>query len=266
MKEIRFANKVIRILVKDRMHYPGRFFVDTVSLIARCGILLILYWYVFKLNGGIVNGVTYNIVAWSMFFYFAFSTFRLRDISRSIMRDVQSGNIEVFLNRPISYLSFKAWWQIGSGIYSFLLVTILGSIGLFLIIGIPQTMTIGIFLPTLFIVFLGASILTLLVYALVGVLAFWIEDVDPIFWIVDKTVMILGGSYLPIALFPSFLYKISLYSPFGASQFITHTVNESWKSDWFLLIGIQLFWIIASGITLYFLYSKAKNKLSVNGG
>lgn len=78
--------------------------------------------------------------------------------------------------------------------------------------------------------------------------------------------MILGGSYLPIALFPTFLYKIALYSPFGASQFITHTVNESWKSDWYVLILTQLFWIIVSGITLYLLYSKAKNKLSVNGG
>jgi ABC-2 type transport system permease protein len=266
MKEIRFANKIIRILVKDRMHYPGRLIVDTVALIARCGILLVLYWYVFKLNGGLVNSVTYNIVAWSMFFYFVFSTFRLRDVARSIMRDIQSGNIEVFLNRPISYLSYKTWWQIGSGIYSFLLVAILGSLGLFFIIGIPTTMTIGIFLPTLFLVFLGASILTLLVYALVGVLAFWIEDINPVFWIVDKAVMILGGSYLPIALFPPFLYKIALYSPFGASQFITHTVNESWKSDWYVLILIQLFWIIVSAIVLYFLYSKAKNKLSVNGG
>ena len=266
MKEIRFANKIIRILVKDRMHYPGRLIVDTITLIARCGILLVLYWYVFKLNGGVVNGVTYNIVAWSMFFYFAFSTLRLRDVARSIMRDVQSGNIEVFLNRPISYLSYKTWWQIGSGIYSFLLVAILGSLGLFFIIGIPGTMTICIFLPTLLLVFLGASILTLLVYALVGVLAFWIEDINPVFWIVDKAVMILGGSYLPIALFPPFLYKIALYSPFGASQFITHTVNESWKSDWYVLIGIQLFWIIVLGIVLYFLYSKAKNKLSVNGG
>lgn len=266
MKEIRFADKVIKILIKDRIHYPGRLITDTVTLIARCGILLILYSYVFKLSGGIVNDVTYSVVAWSMFFYFAFSTFRLRDISRSIMQDVQSGNIEVFLNRPISYLSYKTWWQIGSGIYSFLFVVILGSLGLFFIIGLPPTMTIGIFLPTLLLVFLGASILTLLVYALVGVLAFWVEDINPVFWIVDKAVMILGGSYLPIALFPPLMYKIALYSPFGASQFITHTVNESWKSDWYILIGIQLFWIIISGIVLYFLYSRAKQKISVNGG
>ena len=266
MKEIRFANKIIQILIKDRIHYPGRLIVDTIALIARCGILLLLYWYVFKINNGVVNGVAYNVVAWSIFFYFAFSTLRLRDISRSIMRDVQSGNIEVFFNKPMSYLLYKTWWQIGSGLYSFLTVAIIGSISLFFIIGIPQTMTIGLFLPTLFLVFLGASVLTLLVYSLVGVLAFWIEDINPVFWLVDKAVMILGGSYLPIALFPAFLYKTALYSPFGASQFITHTVNESWKSNWYILITIQLFWIIISGIVLYFIYSKAKKRVSVNGG
>ena len=248
------------------MHYPFRLLVDTITLIARCGILLILYWYVFKLNNGLVNGVGYNVVAWSMFFYFAFSTLRLRDISRSIMRDVQSGNIEVFFNKPINYLLYKAWWQVGSGIYSFLLVAVFGSLGLFWIIGVPQTMTVGLFLPTLFLAVLGATILTLLVYALVGILAFWIEDINPVFWIVDKTVMILGGSYLPIALFPPLMYKIALYSPFGASQFMTHTVSDSWQNDWYSLIAIQLFWIIVSGIILYFLYNRAKKKISVNGG
>lgn len=266
MKEIRFAKKIIRILVKDRLHYPGRLIVDTVALIARCGILLLLYYYVFKLNDGLVSGVTYNIVAWSIFFYFAFSTLRLRDISRSIMRDVQSGNIEVFFNKPMSYLLYKAWWQIGSGLYSFLLVTVLGSTGLFFIVGLPLTMTIGIFLPTLFLIVFGASILTLLVYGIVGVIAFWVEDINPIFWLVDKAVMILGGSYLPIALFPALMYKIALYSPFGASQFMTHTVNESWKSNWYLLVAIQIFWIMITGIVLYFLYAKAKEKVSVNGG
>jgi len=266
MKEIRFADKIIRILIKDRLHYPGRLITDTVILIARCGILLLLYYYVFKLNNGLVNGVTFGVVAWSMFFYFAFSTLRLRDISRSIMRDVQTGNIEVFFNKPMSYLLYKTWWQVGSGLYSFLLVAIIGSLGLFLTIGIPSTMTIGIFLPTLLLVFLGASILTIIVYAIVGVLAFWIEDINPVFWLVDKAVMILGGSYLPIALFPVFLYKIALYSPFGASQFITHTVNTSWRSDWYILIGIQAVWIIISGVVLFFMYSKAKRRISVNGG
>ena len=83
---------------------------------------------------------------------------------------------------------------------------------------------------------------------------------------VDKTVMILGGSYLPIALFPAFMYKLALYSPFGASQFVTHTVHKTWQTTWYQLIGIQIFWIILSGIIVYFMFEKAKKKVSVNGG
>ena len=150
MKEIRLANKIVKTLVKDRMQYPGRLVLDTFSMIARCGVLLILYWYVFKLNNGLINSTAYIIVAWSMFFYFVFSIMRLREISRAIMQDVQTGNVEVLFCKPISYLKYKMWWQIGSGLYSFLFVAFLGTIIMALIIGFPSTMAIGIFLPTLF--------------------------------------------------------------------------------------------------------------------
>ena len=248
------------------MQYPGRLIADTFALVARCEVLLILYWYVFKLNGGTVNGTTYIIVAWSMFFYFAFSTLRLRDISKAIAQDVQSGNVEVLFNKPVSYLGYRIWWQIGSGLYPFVVASILGSIALALIVGIPQTMTLAVFLPTLFLVFIGASVLSLVLYSIVGLLAFWIEEINPVFWMVDKAVMILGGSYLPVALFPPFMYKLAIYSPFGASQFVTHTVYEKWQFEWPLLIGIQAFWILLLTLVVYVMFKKAKKKVSVNGG
>jgi len=108
--------------------------------------------------------------------------------------------------------------------------------------------------------------LSLIIYSIVGLLAFWVEDINPIFWVVDKAVMILGGSYLPVALFPKFMYNLALYSPFGASQFITHTVYDSWKTDWVLLIGLQLFWILVLGVALYLIFASARKKVSVNGG
>lgn len=266
MREIRLANKIIGTLVKDRIQYPGRLIADTFVIIARCGVLLIIYWYVFKLKGGLINGTPYIIAAWSMFFYFAFSTFRLREISRAIMGDVQSGNVETLLSKPISYLFYRVLWQIGSGLYPFLMAAVLGSIALIFIVGVPQTMTIGLFLPTLLLALFGVSILSLLLYSIVGLLAFWVEDINPVFWIVDKTVMILGGSYLPVALFPVFIYRIALYSPFGASQFITHTVYDTWQTDWYILIGIQIFWILVLGLVTYLMFTAAKKKVSVNGG
>jgi len=266
MKEIRLANKIVRTLVKDRIQYPARLITDTFAITARCGVLLVLYWYVFKLNNGLIDNTPYIIVAWSIFFYFAFSTLRLREISRTIMQDVQTGNVEVLFNKPISYLWYRAWWQIGSGLYPFLVATILGSVALALIVGFPKTMAIPIFIPSVILVFLGASLLSLVLYIIVGLFAFWIEEINPIFWMVDKTVMILGGSYLPVALFPPLMYKLAIYSPFGATQFLTHTVYNTWQHDWYQFIGIQLAWTLVLGIILFVMFKQAQKKISVNGG
>ncbi len=266
MKEIRLANKILKTLIKDSFQYPSRLIADTIVVIARCGVLLVLYWYVFKLNNGVINNTTFLFSAWSIFFYFSLSTLKLRQISRLIMQDVQSGNVEVLFSKPISYLFYRMWWQIGEGLYSFLVITVFAVIILFLIIGFPSTMLIGIFIPTLILTFIFAVILSLLLYSIIGLLSFWIEDINPVFWIVDKTIMILGGSYLPIALFPTFMYKIALYSPFGASQFVSHTVYTSWQTNWYKLIGIQLFWIILMGFIVYLIFRKVKQRVSVNGG
>ena len=266
MKEIRLAIKIVKTLTKDRMLYSGRLLLDLITLVARCGVLLVLYYYVYQLRGGSINGTTYIYVAWSMFFYFAFLSLRLGDIGKTIMKDVQSGYVEVLFNKPISYLLYRIWWQIGSVVYSFMFISIIGSIFLFLIIGIPTTMTLSIFLPTLFLVFILSAILSLILYIIVGLLAFWIEDVNPIGWIVQKATMILGGSYLPIALFPVFMYKIAIWSPFGASLFITHTVYTSWQSEWYFLVSIQCLWIIILGSIMLLMFNNARKKLSVNGG
>jgi ABC-2 type transport system permease protein len=266
MKEIRLAKKIIGVLVKDRVQYPVRLIAETMSLVARCGFLLVIYYYVFQLNGGAINNTPYVIIAWSMFFYFAFSVFRLRDISKMIMNDVQSGNVEVLFSKPISYLMYRFYWQIGTGAYSSFMSTIIGSLVLIFVVGIPRTMTISVFLPTMALAFIGAGLLSLILYSIVGLLAFWIEEVNPVFWIVDKTVMILGGSYLPVALFPAFMYKIARYSPFGASQFVSYTVYDNWQANWPMMVGTQLFWIILLGLVMYFMFIAARRKVSVNGG
>jgi ABC-2 type transport system permease protein len=266
MKRIRLVSKIIKTLVKDSIHYPSRLYANIFIITSRLGVVLALYWYVFKLNGGVVNGVTFIVIAWSMFFYFTFSNFNLRRISRFIMEDVQSGNVEVFLNRPISYLFYKIWWTFGIGFFNYIFIGIFGFIVLALLIGIPESMTIGLFIPTLLVEIILASILTIIIYAIVGLFAFWIEDINPVFWIVDKFVMILGGSYLPVALFPDLMYKFAIYSPFGASMFVSHIVYDSWRVDWYRLMGIQIAWIVILGGLLIWLFKKAGEKVSVNGG
>jgi len=265
-KKFRLANKILITLIKDRIHYPARLLADTLSVIGRFVVLIILYAYVFKLNGGTINNITFVVAAWSMFFYFSFIILGVRSIAKMIMHDVQTGNVEVLFSKPVHYLFYRFWWQIGMGFYSFVIITIVGILGLYFTIGFPETFSTGIFLLTIPFVFLGGILLSFIIYSIIGVLSFWMQDINPVFWIVDKTIMILGGSYLPVALFPPIMYKIALYSPFGASQFLNHTVYTSWQSNWYQLMGIQALWIILLGLVLFFLFKNAKKKVSVNGG
>lgn len=266
MKALRLGAKIVATLFKDQVYYPGRLLAETLISIARCGILLLLYSYVFNLKGGSVAGLTYQVAAWSMFLYFALLPLRLREVGRSIMRDVQSGNVELLFTRPVSYLVFRYWWQLGTGLYPALVITTTGTLGMLLFVGVPDTMSNAVFLPSLVITAILGCMLTLFLYSIVGLLAFWLEDVNPLYWIVDKSVMILGGAYLPVALFPEFMKQLALYSPFGASYLTSHTVYEGWGERYLQLISVQLFWVFACGCISAALYARARTRVSVNGG
>jgi ABC-2 type transport system permease protein len=266
MKQLRLSKTIIKMMIRDRIVYPDRLIVDTFGIAARCGVLLVLYWYIFNVKGGEINSVNFQTASWSMFLYFAFMTLRLRDLSSSMMQDIKSGTVEILLSKPIHYLSYRIWWQFGAGLYPFFVVLILGTVGLVFFIGTPTTILSYFFFLTLGIVFILSSILSLLIYSIVGLLSFWIEDIKPLYWIIDKTVMILGGSYLPVALFPPLMYKIAIWSPFGASQFITHTVYESWGYKYLEMFEIQLMWILILGFIVIFMFNQAHKKVSVNGG
>ena len=266
MKQLRLANSILKMMIKDRIQYPARLIVDTFGIATRCGVLLILYYYIFSTRGGVINGLTFQITAWSMFLYFAFMTLRLGDLATSIMQDIKSGTVEILLSKPIHYLSYRIWWQLGAGLYPFFVALVLGTIALIVTVGIPESMSSWFFAATLFTVFILGIILSLFIYAIVGLLAFWIEDIKPLYWIIDKAVMILGGSYLPVALFPKIMYQIAIWSPFGASQFATHTVYDTWKTEYAGMIGIQVLWILVFGVIVYYMFSQAHKKVSVNGG
>ena len=132
-------------------------------------------------------------------------------------------------------------------------------------VGVPN-LNLEIFIPTFIITLFLGQVLGLLVYGTIGLLSFFIQDVRPVHWIVDKLVMILGGSYLPISMFPGFMKLIAFASPFGAINFATSTVYDTWNDEYIIRITLQLLWIIAFGLLIYYVYKKSKQKAMINGG
>ena len=265
MREIRLGLKIIKTLVKDRVYYPGRLFSDIMSLLVRCGLLLCIYSYVFKLNAGQIKGYHFSVAAWSMFLYFIFLTLRLRDIPSAIMEDVKSGNIEVLLNKPISYLYYRAIWQVGTGLFPFLVLCFAGTLCMAGLVGVPNDWNSFTYVCLLISILL-CSLLCIVIYSLIGLCAFWIEDILPLNWLVDKFIMMFAGAYVPIAFLPEMLQNIAIYSPFGAAISISNVAYPNWNNNFLFYFLIQIFWISLLGGILFLLFNRAQKQLSVNGG
>ncbi len=265
MKNNKFSLTVIKIFMKNQMQNRSYLVLDTFNMLTRCLVLFFLYDYVFKVNGGDINGVSYQSTLWSMFIYFCLMTLKLRNIYTLIMNDVKSGNIEMFINKPVNYIFLTFYKAIGQGLYSFIVISFIGFIAMVIFVGVPS-LNLVIFIPTLIIAVILGQILCLIIYSIVGILAFFMQDVRPVYWIVDKTVMVLGGSYLPIALFPKFMKFLAYISPFGAINFASSTVYESWNTEYIKLLLLQIVWIIVFGILLKYTFDLAKKKAMVNGG
>jgi ABC-2 type transport system permease protein len=169
------------------------------------------------------------------------------------------------MNKPTSYLSYSFLKVIGQGIFNFVFISLIGTGIMFLFVGIPDV-NLAIFIPTFILSLVLGQILGLMIYGIIGLMAFFMQDNRPLHWIVDKFVMILGGSYLPISMFPPLLKWIAFLSPFGAVNFATSTVYSSWNNEYLIRLGLQVGWIIIFGLLLNFVYRKSKKKAMINGG
>ncbi len=265
MKKIRFALAVIKIFMKNQIQDRTHLILDIFNMVSRCLIVFLLYAYIFKISGGSINGVNYMTTMWSMFIYFCIMTLGIRKLDTLIMNEVKSGNVELFMNKPAGYLAISFFKVLGQGIYSFVFISVLGSVIMALCIGIPH-LNLIIFIPTFVLTFILGQILGLLIYGIIGVLSFFIQDIRPVHWVVDKVVMVLGGSYLPISMFPNIMKIIAFISPFGAINFASSTVYETWNNEFLLRIGLQLFWIVVFAAILEWLYRKSKIRAMINGG
>ena len=265
MKKLRFPYTVIKIFMKNQMQNKTYLLLDIFNMISRCLVVFLLYGYVFKINGGSINGTDYVTISWSMFIYFCIMTFNIRKIINLIMNDVKSGNVEMFINKPINYIKLCFYKSIGQGLYSFIIISILGSIIMLLLVGFPKV-NLTLFIPSIIITIILGTILSLCLYSCIGVLSFFMQDVKPIYWIVDKIVMVLGGSYLPIAMFPPVMKFIAYISPLGAINFATSTVYDYWNNEYLIRILLQILWILVFALLLKFIFKKAREKTMINGG
>jgi ABC-type uncharacterized transport system permease subunit len=157
--------------------------------------------------------------------------------------DIRLGMLEPHLLRPKPYLVQKIAEALGDT------VARLGGIGLAAVIALALSGHAApppeAFIYAAILGLFGAAIGVLL-FALVGLCAFWIRRVLPPYIILQKIVFLLGGLFAPISLYPGWFYRLALFSPFAASIYVAGNQMIAPSARAFALgLAAQLFWISA---------------------
>jgi ABC-2 type transport system permease protein len=103
-------------------------------------------------------------------------------------------------------------------------------------------------------------------YLVLGLVAFWLRDATPLYWVSGKLTFILGGLMLPLELYPRWLQLVAACTPFpsllaGPGGFVLHGAVGAAA-----LAARLSFWCCALFGLLKLVFWRATRALEVSGG
>lgn len=184
---------------------------------------------------------------------------------RVIEGDFRSGKLAYLIPRPMSYLGYVFAEGCGE---TFVNMCVLGVVSYLFTWWFAGAITVGgLGLFVVLITGLLAGVVGVIFKMIIGLLAFWMHDVDPVAWIWEKLLFALGGLLLPLSAYPQGWQIVAKYTPFpvilgGRSRLaIDYSTTASLE-----VIGSLLFWIALGTILMTLLYRRGLKILTVEGG
>jgi ABC-2 type transport system permease protein len=120
-----------------------------------------------------------------------------------------------------------------------------------------------------FILSLGLGFLTAfyLDYVL-ALLGFWTTELGGLFWAKESVIMILGGTYLPLWIYPPLLKRILTFLPFQGVSYtpVAILIGQIGLSQVLRAFAVQIAWVVVLAVSSRRLYGAAMKRLAVQGG
>ena len=181
-----------------------------------------------------------------------------------IQESIRRGDLAYRLAQPVSFV--MAEFAGGLGLLA-LRAPVLGLTAFccaFAFTGsVPPLDALALFVP----LGLSASVLLTALYVPLGLLAFWLSDVSPVFWVWQKLLFVLGGLMLPLELYPRLVQRVALLTPFpvllaAPASFVLGTGAMTPGA----LLRDLLIWSGATVLTTGWLFRRALSNVTINGG
>ncbi len=256
---------VLWIDLRQQLAYRGEFLLGGLMIAIFMFIFVSLWRTVYTIAGeSEIEGFRLSQVIW----YLAMTETVILSGSRifdEISAAVKSGDLAYTLIRPYSYVGFQIAHSLG-GTYPRMLRNFAIATAVILpFVRTVETSWQGIL--GFLVLALMSSLLDAMIAVLIGLSAFYLEEVRPVHWIYSKLLMSVGGMFLPLDMFPGWLRRISDVLPFRYIIYAPAKTFVSFDGSFFLrALSGQAIYIAAMALVLALVWRVGQKRLVVHGG
>lgn len=223
--------------------------------------------YANQADGSVINGftlpemITYITIGWvSRSLYFS-------NIDEEIDDLVRSGQISLYLLRPVSFQFMMLSHAIGQSLFRLFFFTAPIALVVFGVYEVqpPASLRDGL----LFLLVIGIGFFMLaFVNFLIGMLAFSFKSIDGVMRSKYYLVQLLSGLLLPLSYFPKSIETVLSWLPFQALTYLPlkFYLGKIPEEQMLSTILFQVGWVIVLGTLGVLLWKRATAKLTIQGG
>ncbi len=260
-RALRLYGSIAVASFRQQFQKPGYFLSRIVTYLFFTYMFAVFWHFVLQAQSRDL-GFSETDIVW----YMAVSQLVMFASARIFLRiddDVRSGNVAYTLIRPINYIGLRLAESTGATLANLLIFLPVGFIFSLLYTGVmPQG---SLVFCVLFCIL--ASMMHMLFQVMIGFTALWFYDIQPLYRVYQKFVMVLGGLYFPIAFYPGWMQTVSWSTPFGlilarpADAIYQHSGAEHW-----IALALMLGWLIVLTYGALYTYRVVQRTIDVHGG
>ena len=128
---------------------------------------------------------------------------------------------------------------------------------------VPPLTALAIVVP----IGIAAAVMLTALHVWIGLLAFWLQDVSPVYWVCQKLLFVLGGMMLPLQLYPELVQRLAALTPCpvllaAPASFVLGSPAMAPRT---LIVRLAL-WSGAIALGMRWTFRRAAADLTINGG
>ncbi|KKC34120.1 ABC transporter permease [Devosia psychrophila] len=238
-------------------------FGKLVQVFARVAIWLAVYAGVTAVDGiSIGDMITYALLGGVVM-----GATRYDRIIRHVGTALKTGDVAVWLLKPVHYPLYLLSIEAGASAYTFLLAVVPTIVIVALVYGMhpPASLFHGV----MFAAYCGLSfIIHFLCAAIFGVLAFWLMTIFSLEWLLQSLISLLSGLLIPFWFFPEPFGSIASHQPLA---WLVYYPSAVWLGrldigQTLLYFGFGIAWAGLLTLALTLLWRRAASRITVHGG